>query len=85
VKFPTLRQTKFPIYFLQLFFNKDLFMLSGAEYVENLIKILENTGFTNILMMPKDNSREIIKSWVPGKKVEDFVASYIIEAKNPTI
>ena len=60
-------------------------MLSGAEYVENLIKILENTGFTNILMMPKDNSREIIKSWVPGKKVEDFVASYIIEAKNPTI
>jgi len=27
-----------------------------------------------------DNVLDIIKTWAPGKKVEEFVASYIIEA-----
>jgi len=36
--------------------------------------------FCDIRMTPKDNSREIIKSWVPDKNIEDFIASYIIEA-----
>lgn len=31
-------------------------------------------------MIPKDNSREILKSWAPDKNLEDFVASFIIEA-----
>ena len=38
-------------------------------------------GFENIRLFPKDNSKEIIKSWVPGKNVEEFVASYMIEAE----
>lgn len=54
--------------------------IGGAEYVEDIKSMLENAGFKNIRMVPKDNSREIIKSWVPGRNVEDFVASYIIEA-----
>ena len=62
----------------------DLAMLSGciagAEYVENLRVMLENTGFRNINLVPKDNSREILKSWVPESNVEDYVASYMIEA-----
>ncbi|MDF2544888.1 MAG: hypothetical protein K0S47_4606, partial [Herbinix sp.] len=29
----------------------------------------------------KDNTREIIKSWIPGTRVEDYVSSYIIEAR----
>lgn len=55
--------------------------VSGAEYTENIHKLLEKVGFKNIKMKPKDNSREIIKSWVPSRSIEDYVASYIIEAQ----
>lgn len=55
--------------------------IAGAEYVDNIENMLKNAGFVNIRMIPKDNSKEIIKSWAPGKNVEEFVASYIIEAE----
>lgn len=55
--------------------------IAGAEYVENIRTMLQNAGFENIRLFPKDNSKEIIKSWVPGKNVEEFVASYMIEAE----
>ncbi|KOA19783.1 ubiquinone/menaquinone biosynthesis C-methyltransferase UbiE [Clostridium homopropionicum DSM 5847] len=64
--------------------KKDLALIAscigGAEYVEDIKTMLQNAGFSNIRMTPKDNSREIINSWAPGKNIEDFVASYIIEA-----
>jgi arsenite methyltransferase len=64
--------------------KKDLSMIAGciagAEYVENLKLMLLNAGFKDIKLMPKDNSREIIKSWAPDKNLEDFIASFIIEA-----
>lgn len=55
--------------------------IAGAEYIETIRAMLENAGFCDIEMSPKDNSKEILKSWAPDKNVEDFVASYIIEAK----
>ena len=64
--------------------KEDLTMLSGciagAEFVENIKVMLETTGFENIKTTPKDNSREIINSWIPDKNIEDYVASFIIEA-----
>jgi len=48
---------------------------------ENALKLA--CGFTNIRMTPKDNSKEIVNSWVPGGNIADFVASYIIEATKP--
>lgn len=64
--------------------KKDLTMLSGciagAEHIGTISVMLQNAGFKNVRMTPKDNSREIIGSWITGKNVEDFVASYIIEA-----
>lgn len=63
----------------------DLTMLAGcvagAEYVENIRAMLKNAGFRNIRLIPKDNSKEILKSWAPGKNLEEFVASFIIEAE----
>jgi hypothetical protein len=53
--------------------------IAGAEYVENIRTMMQNAGFKDIKLTPKDNSREILKSWVPDRNVEDFVASYIIE------
>lgn len=55
--------------------------VAGAEYTEDIRAMLERAGFSNIHMTPKDNSREIIGSWAPGRKIEDFVASFIIEAE----
>lgn len=64
--------------------KQDLTMLSGcvagAEYVENLKKMMLDAGFKGNKLIPKDNGREIVKSWVPDSKIEDYVASYIIEA-----
>lgn len=54
--------------------------IAGVEYVENIRMMLENAGFYNIRLIPKNNSKEIISSWVPNKNIEEFVASYIIEA-----
>jgi len=54
--------------------------IAGAEYVENIEAMMQNAGFKDIKMMPKDNSREILKSWAPDKNLEDFVASFTIEA-----
>lgn len=55
--------------------------IAGAENIHTIEKMLENAGFVDIRMVPQDNSKEIITSWVPGKNTEEFVASYIIEAK----
>lgn len=54
--------------------------IAGAEFVGNIKIMLQNASFNDIKMTPKDNSKEIISSWAPGKNLEDFVASYIIEA-----
>lgn len=64
--------------------RRDLTMMTGciagAEYVDNIRIMMQNAGFRSILLSPKDNGREIVKSWVSDKNIEDFVASYIIEA-----
>ena len=54
--------------------------IGGAEYVEDIEIMLHSAGFKDIKMTPKNNSREIVKAWAPDKNIEDFVASYIIEA-----
>lgn len=55
--------------------------VSGAEYTDNIKRMLENAGFSNIKMIPKDNSKQILKTWAPDRNIEDFVTSFIIEAQ----
>jgi hypothetical protein len=61
--------------------REDLGMLAGcvagAEYIRTM---LNEARFVDIKLTPKDNSREIISSWAPGRNTEDYVVSYIIEA-----
>lgn len=54
--------------------------IAGAEYIENIRTMMQKAGFKDIQLTPKDNSKDIISSWVPNRNIEDFVASYIIEA-----
>jgi len=54
--------------------------IAGAEHIDNIKTMLEQSGFKHIELTPKDNSREIISTWYPGTNLENYVASYIIEA-----
>ena len=57
--------------------------ISGAASVDELRTILEDVGFSNISINPKDESREFIRDWVPGGDIEDYVLSATIEAIKP--
>lgn len=54
--------------------------VGGAEYVEDLKVMIQNAGFKDIRLTLKSNSKDIIRSWQFGDHIEDFVASYLIEA-----
>lgn len=65
--------------------KQDISMLmscvAGAEHVDKIKLMLLGAGFKDIEMEPKANSRDIVSSWIPDKHIEDYVASYIIEAR----
>jgi len=54
--------------------------VSGALQVDELKHILEESGFKDIRIRPKDESREFINQWIPGVPIEDYVLSATIEA-----
>jgi arsenite methyltransferase len=57
--------------------------VSGASLVEEIRAMLRDAGFADIRIARKGESREIVGQWLPGRKVEDFVASASIEAVKP--
>lgn len=57
--------------------------VSGAASVTELRTMLDRVGFTNIAIDPKDESRDFIREWVPGRSIEDYVLSATIEATKP--
>jgi len=59
--------------------------ISGAAFIKDLEGWLRSAGFANIRIEPKQESREFIKDWAPGSKVEDFVVSATIEATKPNV
>ena len=54
--------------------------VGGAVTINVLKQFMQQAGFKNIRIEPKDESREFISDWAPGKKVEDYVLSGTIEA-----
>jgi arsenite methyltransferase len=57
--------------------------VAGASQVDELKVMLQQSGFTNIRIAHKGESREIIGRWFPGRNVEDAVVSASIEAEKP--
>ena len=43
----------------------------------------ERIGFQDIRITPREESRNFIPEWLPGRQVEDFVLSATIEAQKP--
>lgn len=54
--------------------------VSGASSIDELHAMMKKAGFKNIKIEPKDESREFIKDWAPGSKIEDYVVSANIQA-----
>lgn len=67
--------------------DKDLLSgcMAGASAIDELRQMMENSGFKNIQISPKDESRSFIKDWAPGTNVEDFVISAYIQAEKPAV
>ncbi|MCL5961225.1 MAG: arsenite methyltransferase [Chloroflexi bacterium] len=57
--------------------------ISGASSIEELESILDRAGFVAIRVRPQDESRQYIREWAPGRKIEDYVTSATIEAVKP--
>lgn len=55
----------------------------GAAPAERIQAWLTEAGFQQIKVTVKPESREMIATWAPGRGVENFVASAIIEARKP--
>ena len=67
--------------------KQDLALLSecigGAALIEDIEAMLEEAGFKDIKVIPKHESRELIREWVPGSNAEDYVVSAYMEAVKP--
>jgi len=57
--------------------------MAGASHIDELQRLLADSGFTDINIQPRDESKDFIKDWAPGRGVEDYVVSATIEAIKP--
>jgi arsenite methyltransferase len=57
--------------------------VAGAAPTQNIRGWLEAAGFLNVRINVKPESRDLVASWAPGRGIEDYVASAIIEARKP--
>jgi SAM-dependent methyltransferase len=57
--------------------------MGNASRIEALQGMIEAAGFRDVRIAPKDESREFMRDWAPGKPVTDFLVSATIEAIKP--
>jgi ubiquinone/menaquinone biosynthesis C-methylase UbiE len=52
--------------------------MAGASFIDDLEDMLKNSGFKNISITPKGESKEFLKDW--SEKIENYIVSANIEA-----
>jgi SAM-dependent methyltransferase len=57
--------------------------VAGAAPADRIEAWLNDAGFVDIRVLAKTESRELIKTWSPGRGIEDYIVSAIIEARKP--
>ncbi len=57
--------------------------MGNASRIEEVERFLADAGFERIRIAPKDESKDFIRDWAPGRGVEDYVVSATIEAVKP--
>jgi SAM-dependent methyltransferase len=59
--------------------------IAGAASADQIEQWLAAVGFAGIRITVESESRELVKSWAPGRGIEDYVASAMIEARKPLL
>jgi arsenite methyltransferase len=59
--------------------------IGGAATIEETEQMLKEAGFRDIKITPNEKSGDLIREWVPGKQIEDYVVSAAIEAVKPPV
>jgi arsenite methyltransferase len=54
--------------------------ISGASSIEELNALLCNSGFSEISIEPKGESKSFIQDWVPGARIDDYIVSAVLKA-----
>ncbi|OAB40300.1 arsenite methyltransferase [Paenibacillus antarcticus] len=54
--------------------------ISGASSIVDLTAMLKQSGFSNISIEPKDESKSFIKNWVTGVNIDNYITSAVIKA-----
>jgi SAM-dependent methyltransferase len=57
--------------------------MGNASLIEELEAMIREAGFEQVRIAPKDESRDFIRDWAPGRGVEEYVVSATIEAVKP--
>ena len=57
--------------------------VAGAVTPDAVIAMLADAGFHAVRVTVKPESRALIESWAPGRKVADYVVSAFIEGRKP--
>jgi len=57
--------------------------IAGAALIDEIESMLEDAGFTDISIKPKEGSRELIREWTQGKNFADYLVSATVEAVKP--
>ena len=57
--------------------------IAGAAPAERVEGWLASLGFVDVRVTPKPESCELIKTWAPGRNIEDHIVSAMVEARKP--
>jgi SAM-dependent methyltransferase len=57
--------------------------MAGASLVTEVEAMLQASGFTEIRVEPKNESKSFIRDWAPGTDITDYVVSATIEGIKP--
>ena len=57
--------------------------MGNASLIEELEAMIKEAGFSDVHIEPKDESRDFIRDWAPGRNVTDYVVSATIEGVKP--
>jgi SAM-dependent methyltransferase len=58
--------------------------IGGAISAERTEELLRDAGFIDVAIAVKQESRETVASWAPGRGIENYVASATVEARKPS-
>ncbi|MBV8120842.1 MAG: arsenite methyltransferase, partial [Alphaproteobacteria bacterium] len=57
--------------------------VAGAAPAERIEAWLSEAGFVEVHITPNFEIREMVESWASGRRVENYIAPAMVEARKP--